>query len=132
MNCWIILLLLCCSGKNNGASVGNTGCGCGCHEHNHCNNSCIQPRMWERDSCDCNVRRERDCDCDEHEYHHDHDDCGCSGEDRVRDKWMPYKDYNDNDRRDCNCKQQSKKCPSIFTRAFVGLVGFNFFPKIVV
>ena len=41
---------------------------------------------------------------DEHEYHHDHDDCGCSGEDRVRDKWMPYKDYNDNDRRDCNCK----------------------------
>ncbi len=98
MNCWIILLLLCCCGNNNGTSAGNMGCGCDCHDHYH--NSCIQPRMWEKDNCDCNVRREKDCD----DYGHDYDNCGCADDDRVRDKWMPYKDYNDNDRRDCNCK----------------------------
>jgi len=101
MNCWIILLLLCCCGKNNGTSTGNLGCECDCHEcHNHCHNSCIQPRMWEKDSC--NVRCEREDDYDE--CGHNYNECGCASEERVREKWMPYKDYNDNDRRDCNCK----------------------------
>ncbi len=105
MNCWIILLLLCCCGKNNGTSVGNIGCGCDCHKHHeHCDNSCIQPRMWERETCDCNMRRDSECECGDYDHDdYNHDNCGCNVEERVREKWMPYKDYNDNDRRDCNC-----------------------------
>lgn len=98
MNCWIILLLLCCCGKNNGMVSNNVGCGCDCHEHNH--NSCIQPRVWEKDTC--NVRREAEYDCNEAVS--SREECGCMDNDRSRDKWMPYKEYNDNDRRDCNCK----------------------------
>lgn len=102
MNCWIILLLLCCYGKNNGMQVDN-GCGCTGHEHHnhheHCQNSCIQQRMSDRDSY--NVKRERDYDCEEHVHN---DDCGCVGEDRSREKWMPYTECNDNARRDCNCR----------------------------
>ncbi|MBR4083747.1 MAG: hypothetical protein IKK33_05640 [Lachnospiraceae bacterium] len=98
MNCWIILLLLCCCGKNNNVSANNIGCGCDCHEH--CDNHNTLPRMWERESCICNARRERECDCEDY----DHDSCDCSDDERVREKWTPYKDYNDNDRRDCNCR----------------------------
>lgn len=97
MNCWIILLLLCCSGKNNGISIGDNGCGCDCHDN--CHNSCIQPRMWEKDAY--NVRRERNCDCDDHNHTHS-DGCGCSDEERVRGKWMPYSECND--RNECDCK----------------------------
>ena len=103
MNCWIILFLLSCCGKNNGVMQTDMGCGYDCHaHHNHCDNSCIQPRMYEKD---CNVRCDRDCDDYDHNHAHTHNDgCGCTGEDRVREKWMPYTECNDNDRRDCGCK----------------------------
>ena len=98
MNCWIILLLLFCCGRNNGVQSANEGCGCECHDH--CHNSCIQPRMYE-DACS-NMRRERDCDCD-----------GTVNE-RMRDKWMPYSECDEDERREsresyrnersCDCK----------------------------
>ncbi|MBR6665080.1 MAG: hypothetical protein IKL22_05100 [Lachnospiraceae bacterium] len=102
MNCWIILLLLCCCGKNN--SVAQTDLGCDCHEHhNHCHSSCIQPRMQERDVC--NIRREKEEDCEHEENSRSRNDgCSCAAEERVRERWMPYNDYNDNDRRECGCK----------------------------
>lgn len=97
MNCWIVLLLLCCCGKNNGAQA-DLGCGCVGHEHhNHhdyCHNSCIQPRMYERE-----------CDCEEVKpIQPRNDGCGCGGEERGREKWMPYTECSDNERRDCNCR----------------------------
>lgn len=101
MNCWIILLLLSCCGNNNGVLTGNTGCGC--NGHDHCHNSCIQPRMQERDTC--NVRRERECDydCDDNSRGRN-DGCPCAGEERIRERWIPYTECNDNDRKDCGCK----------------------------
>ena len=103
MNCWIVLLLLCCCNRNN-CMQADYGCDCECHSHhNHSHNSCIQPGLYERSSCD--VRRERDCDCDDYDHNHAHNDsCGCAGDERVREKWMPYSECNDNDRRDCGCK----------------------------
>lgn len=108
MNCWIILLLLCCFGNKNDtqSSVGND---CDCHDHhnhhNHCHNSCIQPRMYERETCDVNCERENECNDYEQRYTHVYNDsCGCAEEERSREKWRPYAEYNDNERRDCGCK----------------------------
>ncbi len=101
MNCWIILLLLSCCGTNNGTQTGNIGGGCTCH--NHCQNSCIQPRMRENDTCCERNERERD------------DTCPCTGSERVKEKWMPYTGCDENERREsresyrgernCDCKQ---------------------------
>lgn len=100
MNCWIILLLLCCCGKNNGTLNSNMGCGCTGNEH--CDNSCIQPRVQEREAC--NVKRERECDCECDDNRGRNDGCSGAGEERNRERWMPYTEFNDNDRRECNCR----------------------------
>ncbi len=78
MNCWIILLFLCCCNRNGREGIGEPGCGC---EPIAPPKPPCRPRERERD-----CPRERDCDC-RRECEAERESCPCGNESRFEPRF---------------------------------------------
>lgn len=105
MNCFIILLLLCCSGHSNGVCRDNDhNHSCGCTGNNN-ENSC-----GRKDRCDNNCEKVS-CDrCDEDRRNSGRFDSDCGDLQGTRaTSWQDYANYNRNDsysrNETCGCEE---------------------------